>query len=394
MHKIKIAVLFDSHTPTDGGSYSLIASILEGFIEFRMQLPFQITLISVGKKKSKFADLHFKPENRIIRLIIKFLILRSVRLRTIWQSKSKLSKFLLRNESNIVYYLGVPVGNTNLPFIMNVFDLQHRTHPWFPELSSESEWQGREDYYKRYLPRALAIITGTQRGKDEIQKMYGVDENNIYIIPHITSKNSKSETGVTSILRVVTYIYPAQFWSHKNHKVIVEAVKIIRNSLRAQIKVNFIGEDKGNLNYIKRIVNEYGLSDQIKFLGFVSNEIKNNLYKESRGLIYSSFSGPENLPPLEAFDIGIPVIYSDFPGAREQLGDYPFYFDPSSPMSLVNAIQQLEDEDKVQMAKRLEDQKLFVENRRPSNFLISFVKIITGVEFMVNSWDKRDSSKF
>jgi glycosyltransferase involved in cell wall biosynthesis len=288
----------------------------------------------------------------------------------------------------------VPVGNTNLPFIMNVFDLQHRTHPWFPELSSESEWQGREDYYKRYLPRALAIITGTQRGKDEIQKMYGVDENNIYIIPHVTSKNSKSETGVTSILRVGPYIYPAQFWSHKNHKVIVEAVKIIRNSLRAQIKVNFIGEDKGNLNYIKRIVNEYGLSEQIKFLGFVSNEIKNNLYKESRGLIYSSFSGPENLPPLEAFDIGIPVIYSDFPGAREQLGDYPFYFDPSSPMSLVNAIQQLEDVDKVQMAKRLEDQKLFVENRRPSNFLISFVKIITGVEFMVNSWDKRDSSKF
>jgi glycosyltransferase involved in cell wall biosynthesis len=38
-------------------------------------------------------------------------------------------------------------------------------------------------------------------------------------------------------------------------------------------------------------------------------------------LRYPSFFGAENLPPLEAFALGCPVIAADMPGAREQLGD-------------------------------------------------------------------------
>ena len=73
-------------------------------------------------------------------------------------------------------------------------------------------------------------------------------------------------------------------------------------------------------------------------MGYVSIEDLVALYRNAEAMIYTSFSGPENLPPLEAFALGCPVIASEFPGAREQLGDAAIYFDPHDPVSIAQAV--------------------------------------------------------
>ena len=45
------------------------------------------------------------------------------------------------------------------------------------------------------------------------------------------------------------------------------------------------------------------------------------LYTEALALVMPTYFGPTNLPPLEAFQTGTPVLYSDLPGMREQVGD-------------------------------------------------------------------------
>jgi glycosyltransferase involved in cell wall biosynthesis len=45
------------------------------------------------------------------------------------------------------------------------------------------------------------------------------------------------------------------------------------------------------------------------------------LYRYALALVYPSYFGPENFPPLEAFAMGCPVIAADVEGARQQLGD-------------------------------------------------------------------------
>jgi hypothetical protein len=42
----------------------------------------------------------------------------------------------------------------------------------------------------------------------------------------------------------------------------------------------------------------------------------------------SSFFGPDNLPPLEAFALGCPVIASEIPGASNNTVTPPFLFRP------------------------------------------------------------------
>lgn len=392
MTKLRIVILFDPHAPHYGGSYSLIQTVIKGFKDTRILSDYEIIIVSYRNRDPKGADFHFNPENYITRLCKKVIVSKSVRLQTLLQSHSKLARFLNRHEADLVFFLGVPAQITNIPFVLTVWDLQHRTHPWFPELSKESLWQGRDRYYRKFLPRAMCVITGTKRGKQEIRNFYGVNEDNIFIIPHVIEGRSEKRKFRNPINHNSPYLYPAQFWAHKNHYVIVQAIKILRDKYEKQVFINFIGSDKGNQKYIQSLVEQLQLSDQIKFLGFVSDQEKKKLYETSKALIYSSFSGPENLPPLEALNFGLPIIYPDFPGAREQLGTMPIYFDPTSAKSLVGAIRKFE-KNSARYAFVNGSQEI-LGKRTGEDYALKFGEIIRKLELMIRAWDKKNFSKF
>ena len=56
-----------------------------------------------------------------------------------------------------------------------------------------------------------------------------------------------------------------------------------------------------------------------------------SLYKESIALVMPSYFGPTNIPPLEAFNLGVPVLYSDLPGLKDQVGDAALLLDLNKP---------------------------------------------------------------
>ena len=67
------------------------------------------------------------------------------------------------------------------------------------------------------------------------------------------------------------FFYPAQFWEHKNHIRILEAIKILKER---DINVNFVfcGKDKGNLKNIKIKISKLKIIDHVKIFNFLSNE--------------------------------------------------------------------------------------------------------------------------
>ena len=77
------------------------------------------------------------------------------------------------------------------------------------------------------------------------------------------------------------------------------------------------------------------------FLGFVEQNDLTALYQGAFALVYPSLFGPDNLPPLEAFALGCPVVISDYDGAREQLGDAPLYVDATAPELITASIRQM-----------------------------------------------------
>ena len=138
--------------------------------------------------------------------------------------------------------------------------------------------------------------------------------------------------------------YPAQFWPHKNHANLLLALALLRDKYALSLHVVFVGSDKGNEEYIRRLTEKLGLGAQVHFLGFVSQRELVALYRGAFALTYLSFFGPENLPPLEAFGLGCPVIGASVAGSLEQLGDAALLVDPKDVEKIAAAIKRLHDD--------------------------------------------------
>ena len=65
------------------------------------------------------------------------------------------------------------------------------------------------------------------------------------------------------------------------------------------------------------------------------------IYAEAVALVMPTFFGPTNIPILEAWAFGCPVLTSDIRGVREQVQDAGVLVDPRSMEAIANGIYQL-----------------------------------------------------
>jgi hypothetical protein len=134
------------------------------------------------------------------------------------------------------------------------------------------------------------------------------------------------------------FIYPAQFWPHKNHVNLLHALAIIKSKDPSVPNLILTGSDKGNWNYVETKARDLGVDKYVRYLGFVPKDDLDCLYQQAMALVFPTFFGPDNLPPLEAFANGCPVIASNVSGSEEQLGDAIISFNPSKPEELAEAM--------------------------------------------------------
>jgi glycosyltransferase involved in cell wall biosynthesis len=234
----------------------------------------------------------------------------------------------------------------DVPYVTIVWDLQHRLQPIFPEVSANGEWGKREREYAARLRRASAVIAGTAAGRREIATFYQVPEERIHVLPHPTPRFAlEAPPSPASVLARFGLpegyaLYPAQLWPHKNHTNLLLALARLRDR-GVRIPLVLVGADRGNGAAVRAWIRDLGLGDQVRILGFVSVEELVALYRGALCLAYPSLFGPENLPPLEAFGLGCPVLAAEVSGAREQLGEAALLVDGTSPGAIADGLARL-----------------------------------------------------
>ena len=115
----------------------------------------------------------------------------------------------------------------------------------------------------------------------------------------------------------------------------------LKQKYNLRLPVVFTGSDQGNESYIRQLVQTLQLDDQVFFLGHVSRPALRVLYQNAFVLCYPSFFGPLNLPPLEAFALGCPVIAADIPGAKQELGDAAMLVNPANEFEIAEALKSV-----------------------------------------------------
>ena len=103
----------------------------------------------------------------------------------------------------------------------------------------------------------------------------------------------------------------------------------------------FVGSNYNAQSLIKDKIENYGLGDQITILNYVTNKDILALYKLAVALVMPTFFGPTNIPQLEAFVLGCPVLTSNIYGIPEQVGNAALLFDPLDPNDMALKIKQI-----------------------------------------------------
>jgi glycosyltransferase involved in cell wall biosynthesis len=211
-----------------------------------------------------------------------------------------------------------------IPFAVTIWDVEHRRTPYFPEYLN-GQWEYREQNNQSIIKRSAFVITGTSFTAQLIEKYYEIEPSRVCISPFPVQNLS----GVGLITGSKNnFLYPAQFWPHKNHLNLIRGFAQALKNTELDLKLILPGSDKGMLKMISDEVVKLGINKHVVFPGFVSDQELHRLYLECANVIYPSIFGPDNLPPLEGLAQGCSVYVADIPGAQDVYGDYVGYFDP------------------------------------------------------------------
>lgn len=241
--------------------------------------------------------------------------------------------------------------------IVAIHDLQHRLQPEFPEVSANGEWERREYIFRNCVRAAAAILVDSDVGKEQMLSFYGpygARDEQVRVLPFLPASTMPREVPDAARAAVKerhaipdAYVfYPAQFWPHKNHAKIVEALEQLKARDGIAVSAVFCGSHADpvrarHFDLVMAMARQCGVADQVRVLDFVPDNELAALYAGARALVMPTFFGPTNIPVLEAWALRCPVLTSDIPGVREQVGDAGVLVDPRSVDDLAAGIRRL-----------------------------------------------------
>jgi glycosyltransferase involved in cell wall biosynthesis len=295
---------------------------------------------------------------------------------------------MIKNNINLLIFFSInwkALLLKKIAFVSSVLDVSHVDH-WkkkkFKEISL-AVFYVREYLYKIILPSSFRIITESEDLKTKIRKLYKLKLNHIISIPNLPSsllyKKKKIKTESVIIKYNIPekfYFYPAQFWQHKNHLVILKAIKNFKLK-KKDINFVFCGRDKGYLANIQNKISEYGIEKNIRILDYVKDFELFELYRLCEAMVMPSYFGPTNIPPVEAWSLGVPVLYSSLNHSHGK--NACLYFDADSSTQLSKAILKLNYNKKKLVRKgiiRLKEIK--IENIKGHKTLVNDIKFFNS----------------
>ena len=235
---------------------------------------------------------------------------------------------------------------TNTKIIAWFPDFQHK---FLPKLFSQKDLDSRDNYLSAIQTKIDHLVFSSEDAKGHFEKFYPDSKLNLYTLPFVSSVKldqllEKEEVLVKYGIEGDYFIVPNQFWQHKNHKVVLEAIQKLREA-GTKVQVVFTGktEDYRNPDYFQQIekyIDDHVLNDQVHILGFIDRMDQLSLMAHSKGIIQpSTFEGWGTVVE-DGKTLGKQIIVSDIPVHHEQLEGNAYYFEASDSSTLASIIDQ------------------------------------------------------
>lgn len=201
-------------------------------------------------------------------------------------------------------------------------------------------WSFRFKYrfvFEQLAHRAKNLLTVSNFSKRELARYLGTPPERFTVI-HNGSEHIESiqpDATVLSTHKLTPGEYFLMVGSQSAHKNMA-AVLAAWQQLQQPIPLVVAG---GNFKNVFQATTDTPLPENIKKIGYITDQELKALYQHARGFIFPSIYEGFGLPILEAMRCGCPVICSNQASMPEVAGDAALYFDPHRPDSICQSIQ-------------------------------------------------------
>jgi glycosyltransferase involved in cell wall biosynthesis/ADP-heptose:LPS heptosyltransferase len=237
-----------------------------------------------------------------------------------------------------------------VPMVAILHDLQYLA---YPEFFSREERAHRDRQFRdvcRFATRVVCIsdyVRGTvlQHGMVDPSRVTTIHTS---LFRRLADGPAVEDTDVRQRLGLQAgryLLYPANFWPHKNHEMLLTAFGMYRARHPASdLKLVCTGGLGARREQLQEAVEQMGLAGQVAVIGFVPDKEFAALLRACRALVFPSLFEGFGMPPLEAMAFDKPVLCSNLTSLPEVVGDAALLFDPRKPMEMMNAIERVESD--------------------------------------------------
>ena len=255
-------------------------------------------------------------------------------------------KIFKQNRIDVIFGPAVYYGRSfGIPAVAWIPDFQHRQ---FPEMFNGFAYWKRELGFRAQMAGGMTIMVSSETAKQDLEKYYPSARGAIFVVPFavmIPRENlpeDLQETRCRYHLPSHYFYLPNQFWKHKNHETVIEALRILTDQ-RNDVVVAASGQPHdprhpGLYHQLRTAVREYHLENNFVFLGVIPYTDVLGLMRTSVAVINPSLMEGWSTTVEEAKSLGVPLILSDIPVHREQASTIADFFNAQSPGSLAQVL--------------------------------------------------------
>jgi len=240
-------------------------------------------------------------------------------------------------------------GENNSKVVAWFPDLQHK---FYPQYFSKTKLFFREWRLKQIIKNASHIVLSSNDVYSHFKKFYKLKTHLNFHILHFTSIIEGiffppiDELKLKYHIDGDYFIVSNQFWQHKNHVTVFNAIKLIKDE-NINCKVVFTGkmEDKKNPEFIaglKRKLIELDIEDYVDFVGLIGRGEQLCLMKNAIAVIQPSLFEGWSTVLEDAKALKCQIIASNLEVHKEQLdnGRIGFLFESESAPTLASLMKQ------------------------------------------------------
>jgi FkbM family methyltransferase len=231
-----------------------------------------------------------------------------------------------------------------IPAVCTIHDLQYKTYPQFftPEDMAHRDWMFIEACRK-----ATVLASVSEYSRSSAIRHGDLDPGRIRAIPHRLALRTQpgKDPNVLGNLGLAPQrylIYPANFWKHKNHEMLLTAFGMARHrGLPEGFQLVCTGAPGERQAWLGAAVRAMGLEGKVLFPGYVPNEALATLISASAGLVFPSLYEGFGMPVIEAMALGAPVACGNVASLPEIASSAARFFDPRVPEDIAAAMVDL-----------------------------------------------------